>query len=365
MIESIAKVALVAAIAASLAGCSDGESCKNDYDYRALSENAVLVKVGNRYLRKGDLESWIDCRIAMAKSVQSEMKSISNETLAAQLYIPTFRQFSTKALYLDAADKAGITSTEEDISVVSNEVVMSYGNGVVKSIEGFRKRLSPRQFAALQKKMADDALVLAYWRSLAPDAFVVTDEEFAAIEKRAEDMNKWSEQKLEEQRAKAEELYKKIAEGENFGKLALAESVTANEDVNGCFWGEFSPNEIPYPEIADVVDKMKPGEVSKPIELEDGIHIIKLIERKGSKNVSVFAPEEETVSLERIVVRLPIMYNVGTTNEIRRDMRTQKLEPLQKDWIEKLRSETAIEYPCGTNLWSFLRKKRRSPATVQ
>ena len=349
---------LVLLLLVGLGGCSDHNGpAGQSKSYLELSDSSVLMKVGGKELRKIDLETWVKCRIAIAKSVQKELKNISNDTLAARMYVPTFRQFSSKALYLAAAEKAGIKPSEDDMAAVWSDVILSYGNGIVKSKDGFRKRLSPEQFAVLERKVADDALIFAYWKSLAPDAFVVTDEEFAAIRKRADDLNARAEKTLKEQQAKAKDICAKLRAGEDFTKLAEAESATANEDSGG-FWGEFAPNEIPYPEVAEKVSTMKAGEISDPIELDDGIHIVKVVERKGSKNVSVFNPEEESVSLSRIVVRLPMMYAVGSTNEIRRDMRNQKLEPLQKDWLGKLRAETKVEYPSGTNLWSFLKRKR-------
>ena len=345
------------AVAALMMGCSkDASSSGSGRNYLELPLDAVLMKVGSRELRKADLENQIDCRIAMIKATNRNLKDTRREFFAAGMYVPYFRQFMPKALYVNAAERAGIKPTAEDMAIVEREVVQAYGNGVIKSFDGFRKHLTPQQFAVLQQRVADDALIFAYWRSKAPEAFVVTDSEFDAIRKRAEEMNAHSEKLLKEQRAKAAEIYGRLKNGEDFMNLAEKESVTANEDSAG-FWGNFSPKEIPYPEIAEVVSKMKPGDVSKPIELDDAIHIVKLLERNGTPNESVFAPDGETVSLSRIVVRLPVMYVVGSTNEIRRDMRKQKLEPLQKGWLAELKSQMPVEYPSGTNLWTFLRKK--------
>ena len=345
------------AVAALLAGCSkDTPSSGAGKNYLELPQDAVIMKVGSRELRKADLEQQIDCRIAMIKATNRNLKDMRREVFAAGMYVPYFRQFLPKSLYLNAAESSGVKPTSEDVSAVEREFVLANGNGIIRSMDGFRKRLTPSQFAQIQKRVAEDSLIFAYWRSRSPEAFVVTDEEFAAIRKRAETLNAHSEELLKGQRAKAVEIFERLKKGEDFTSLAEKESVTANEDSGG-FWGNFSPNEIPYPEIAEVVSKMKPGDVSKPIELDDAIHIVKLEERRGTQSESVFAPDGETLSLSRIVVRLPVMYAVGSTNEIRRDMRKQKLEPLQKDWLAELKAKTPIEYPSGTNLWSFLRRK--------
>lgn len=348
-------------IAVAAIGCSgDGGASVRRMSYLDLPPEAVLMRVGGRELRKADVESQIDCRIAMIKAANKVLKDTRREVFAARMYRNFFNQFMPKALYLNAAESAGVKASEDDLETVRRELLLAYGGGSVKSIDSFRKRMTPKEFATLQTRIAEDALIFAYWRSRAPEAFVVTDEEYAAIRKRAEDMNARAEKTLAAQRVKAEEIYRKLLAGEDFTKLAEAESATANEDSGG-FWGKFEPNEIPYPEIAEVVQKMAPGEVAKPIELDDGIHIVKLVDRNGTKNASVFSPDGESVSLSRIVVRLPIMYAMAPTNEIRRDMRRQKLEPLQKKWLAKLQEGVRVEYPSGTNLWNFLKRRNAAP----
>lgn len=76
--------------------------------------------------------------------------------------------------------------------------------------------------------------------------------------------------------AKAEELYKKAtAPGADFEQLAKENSVGPSADKGGDL-GIFTKDRM-VEEFSVVAFKLKPGEISKPVETKFGIHIIKVI----------------------------------------------------------------------------------------
>jgi parvulin-like peptidyl-prolyl isomerase len=79
-----------------------------------------------------------------------------------------------------------------------------------------------------------------------------------------------------EARAKAEELYKKAtAPGADFAQLAKENSIGPSADKGGDL-GVFTKDRM-VEEFSAVAFKLKPGEISKPVETKFGVHIIKLI----------------------------------------------------------------------------------------
>jgi peptidyl-prolyl cis-trans isomerase SurA len=84
---------------------------------------------------------------------------------------------------------------------------------------------------------------------------------------------------LEQVEQKAEELYRRATNGEDFGQLALANSQAQTALERGKI-GWRKGTELPT-FMADVVTTMKPGEVSKPIRTPSGFHIIRLDDRKS------------------------------------------------------------------------------------
>jgi peptidyl-prolyl cis-trans isomerase SurA len=79
---------------------------------------------------------------------------------------------------------------------------------------------------------------------------------------------------LEQVEKRAEELYQRAAAGEDFGQLAVANSQAQSALERGQI-GWRKGSELPT-FMADVVAKLKPGEVSRPVRTPSGFHIIRL-----------------------------------------------------------------------------------------
>ena len=87
-----------------------------------------------------------------------------------------------------------------------------------------------------------------------------------------EDKAKWTKEAL----AKAEEVYKKaIAPGADFAQLAKENSIGPSADKGGDL-GVFTKDRM-VEEFSAVAFKLKPGEISKPVETKFGVHIIKML----------------------------------------------------------------------------------------
>lgn len=87
-----------------------------------------------------------------------------------------------------------------------------------------------------------------------------------------EDKEKWRREAL----AKAEEIYKKAtAPGADFSALAKENSVGPSADKGGDL-GIFTKDRM-VEEFSAAAFKLKPGEISKPVETKFGIHIIKVL----------------------------------------------------------------------------------------
>jgi parvulin-like peptidyl-prolyl isomerase len=95
----------------------------------------------------------------------------------------------------------------------------------------------------------------------------------------------------EEALAKAQELEKRIKAGEDFGKLAGAESDDAKSAINGGDVGTFGHGSM-VPSFDEAAFKMTPGQVSEPVKSQFGYHIIKL-ESRDTKSFETMKPEIE------------------------------------------------------------------------
>src|ERR1700761_6571877 len=115
---------------------------------------------------------------------------------------------------------------------------------------------------------------------------------------------------------RAAEVSKRAQGGEDFAKLAVAYS-NAQTALEGGALGWRKGNELPT-FLTEVVNKLKPGEVSEPLRTPTGFHIIKLNEVKGS---------EQKAIVDQVHVRHILM----KTNELADDATVkQKLESIRE-----------------------------------
>jgi peptidyl-prolyl cis-trans isomerase SurA len=88
-------------------------------------------------------------------------------------------------------------------------------------------------------------------------------------------------QQLEEITHKAQDLATRASKGEDFGKLAIANS-NSQTALDGGSLGWRKGTQLPE-FILQLVTKMKPGEVSEPVRTPSGFHIVKLNERRSGE----------------------------------------------------------------------------------
>ena len=92
---------------------------------------------------------------------------------------------------------------------------------------------------------------------------------------------------LEEVEKRAEDIYQRAVKGEDFGELAVAYSQAQSALDRGVI-GWRKGTELPT-FMAEVVTKMQPGEVSRPVRTPSGFHIIKLINVKSDNQPMIVA----------------------------------------------------------------------------
>lgn len=93
-----------------------------------------------------------------------------------------------------------------------------------------------------------------------------------------------SDEQLDEARNKAEDLYSRLSNGEDFGPLAIAYSNASNVLTNRGNLGYLKANSLPSI-FADQVRSMSPGETAPPIKSPSGYHVIQLNDIRGIDKV--------------------------------------------------------------------------------
>jgi len=115
---------------------------------------------------------------------------------------------------------------------------------------------------------------------------------------------------------RAQEVYERAKSGEDFAKLAVSYS-NSQTALDGGALGWRKGSELPT-FLADLIARLKPGEVSEPLRTPTGYHIIRLNEVRGGSETAV----ENQVHVRHILMK---------TNELADDATVRgKLEALRE-----------------------------------
>src|SRR5690606_24199478 len=91
---------------------------------------------------------------------------------------------------------------------------------------------------------------------------------------------------------KAQALYERVKKGEDFAKVAKAESQDKGSGARGGDLDYFTRDKM-VKEFADAAYQLKKGEISKPVKSDFGWHIIKLEDRRPQKVASFEEMQEQ------------------------------------------------------------------------
>ncbi len=118
----------------------------------------------------------------------------------------------------------------------------------------------------------------------------------------------------------ADSLYHRLLNGEDFGELAKEYSADEESRKMGGELGWYPVDQM-TPEFKEGVKDLKPGEISKPIPSQFGIHILKVWERRRQRKLAL----EDDWDMIKDMAR-----------------RKKTNQEVQK-WVEKMRQETYVE----------------------
>jgi peptidyl-prolyl cis-trans isomerase SurA len=211
-------------------------------------------------------------------------------------------------LQLQEAKNVGITVGEEELRDAIENIKKKYS----MTDEMFQESLKKEGFSLeeYKKRLRDQIMISKVVNQQVRNKIFVSDEDVKKfIRDNADNSDGYrisqifltkpqqdgDRQKVEE---KAAEILKKLHEGESFRDLAK----TYSEDPSASDGGDlgFIKRDQLLKEFAEAIAPLKVGEVSAPFWTERGLHIIKLDERRDTKNQSEMKEEAEKELTEKI-----------------------------------------------------------------
>lgn len=141
-------------------------------------------------------------------------------------------------------------------------------------------------------------------------------------------------------------LVDELKAGADFDTVGLATS--EEEDLTSVYWGEFNAGEIEDEQVREAAMSRAIGSVAGPFDTQDGLVIIKILKRTEPSAGEAIEP---TVHLGRIILRLGQEFDCPGDKELRAEILRDRQESQMLPFLEKLRQEAQVNFPCGTNLW--------------
>lgn len=124
----------------------------------------------------------------------------------------------------------------------------------------------------------------------------------------------------EEARLRLQGILQRIKAGEDFASLARANSDDKAAAAEGGSLGWVSPGSM-VPAFEEEMNKLKPGEISKPFMTQFGWHIVQVLSRRKHDNTEEFQRSQ--------AIKL---------------IRKRKTEEAVQDWLRRMRAEAYVDY---------------------
>jgi parvulin-like peptidyl-prolyl isomerase len=284
------------------------------FSVSAYADDVVVAKVNGATFTKKDLEAEVDRLIPQAtfhRNVSEEKRKLYYDKAIEAL-------INRELQYQDAVAK-GMEIDKEKVNA---------------QMENIRKRFTPEKYkAALEKEGMTEEKVRA---QVEKEVLVQTMNEKKETEARIseKDVKEYYEKNPSKfkqpdtiklriitstDEKKAQDILAKIKAGEDFGDVAYKMS----EDPYRVKGGDlgYMHKGMMIPEIEEAASKLKVGEVSDIIKVENAWFIIKLEDKKP----------EHMVAFEEIKV------------ELKKELEKNRIQELKEAWITDLRAKAKIE----------------------
>lgn len=248
----------------------------------------IVAVVEDDAILEGELRREV---VAIAQKLQA-----SNTPMPPDYVIKrqVLEKMIVERLQRNLAEKAGITISEEMLTSSATDIAQRNN----MSLDQFKEELQRQgmSYKAFLDNMKNEIVINQLRGKEIGERIKVTDREIEHFieteDKGGEGIGQYhvghiliavkegaSAETITKAADKAEQLVKDLRGGQDFTKTAMSVS----DDDNALKGGDLGwRSKADLPSIfVDVVNKMKPGEVSDPIRSPSGFHIIKILEMKG------------------------------------------------------------------------------------
>lgn len=333
---------------------------KSRYPVDDLAATAVVIKVNGQPITQADYRKWFKLRDRIYRAMQRLSPTEKNDKTAA--FARDSRQhvlfeLIRRELMRQEAERLGVVVDEKRIRRLEKEFMEAI-HRPKEPFSSIGKYFEEPWGTALRESIFKDARESATLEKSTTNNLVsVTDEEVDRYIKYIKEWNKEAEAKNKVQREKALKAKHDILNGGYFYAITTNRADLAKED--GLDWqtvelGEFQADEP----LAKWLMTAKPGDISDPIDMEDGLAIV------GLKAAYMGdAPPDSPPAMQYELVRCTFYaYDKYDEPEDRAEFARDVVKERRKVALEalgkRLWDSAKIEFPYGVKIFKPRAKKK-------
>ncbi len=318
-------------------GCTSKESLSGDEVVAVVNGNNITVDyyTKNLMIQKQAIESIYGSSDIWKQEIEK------GKTFEEQVKEMTLEQIINVELIYNEAKNKNLLPTEEEVNKKVEEVNKAIKEDKeyeknLKEIgidESFIKRQEEEKLALdnYQKNFLDNTKITddkakEYYEKNKKDFYVDEVEASHILISTTDDNGKeLSKKEIEKAKKKAEDILKRINNGEDFAKLAKENSDDPGSASKGGDLGYFGKGEM-VPEFEEAAFSLKKDEVSEIVKSEYGYHIIKLTDKNQGQTpfeevkgdiIQILKEQALTKNIENIISKAKIEKKTDILNKIK------------------------------------------------
>ena len=257
----------------------------------------VIAVVGNSAILQSDLEQGM---AEAAHQLQAQKKEVPP---TEYLRVQVLNQLITQNAQMEQVKRYGLKADEKSL----NEAVLKVANqSGATSLEAFQQKLdsvAPGTYEVLRNRIADDLLIQRLRQQQVMSRIKISDQDVDNFLKSPEGQAAVGSQvhvihmrisgsTTPSELTKIAQQVKNDLSSNNDFKTIEKKYSTETVKVDGADMGFRPLSDIPS-ELAARVSVLNPGQATELIQAKDGVHVLKLLERKGNEQKAL-VPQFET-----------------------------------------------------------------------
>lgn len=253
-------------------------------------KDEVVAVVDNSVILRSDLEQSI---AEVTHQLQAQKKTVPPEQYLKQ---QALEQLISRQAQLEQVKRYNIKPDEKSLNEAVLKVAKDSGSNSLEAFQQKLDALSPNTYAGLRNRIAEDLAINRLRQQVVMSRIHISDSDVknflnspqgqAAIGSQAHVIHvriSGTDQAVAEKTAK---LVKAELNNSNDVKAIEQKFSTNGVKVEGADMGFRSLSDIPA-ELAARVSTLQDGQTTDLIPVRDGIHVLKLIERKGAEQKAI------------------------------------------------------------------------------